>query len=538
MSPTRKSFTQAEAMQAARLRVEAGQLAEAERLYREVLAANPEAADAHHNLGYVLERAGRSEEAERSFRAALALRPDSADANSNLGNLLSRLGRKEEAERHLRAALATVPRHFQALNNLGIVLQHLGRISESVGTFQQAVEANPGSAEVHSNLGSALVHARQLAEAERHCRRALELSRGYANAHYNLGVVLQQSGRFAEAEQSYRAAIASAPRMAAAHQNLATLLLARGDFAEGFREYEWRVLATYGRDYLVDPRSSSQTLQRPSGFASIDWAGKRVVLLSDQGIGDELFFLRFAPSLRARGARLAYGPPPKLAGIVARSGWVDEVIAAGDESTQFDHAFAVSELALVAGAPYSPLPPSLRIGARPDRIEAMRARLAGFGPRPWIGVTWRAGTGFKVSEYASLLSKRVDPTLLGKSLAALPGSLVSLQRGPSHAETVLLEQALGRRALDLSVANEDLEDMCALLSVLDAYVGVSNTNMHLCAAVGRTASVLVPWPPEWRWMAQGRESPWFPGFGVYRQDADESWQSALNDLTSALELLK
>ena len=94
---------------------------------------------------------------------------------------------------------------------------------------------------------------------------------------------------------------------------------------------------------------------------------------------------------------------------------------------------------------------------------------------------------------------------------------------------------LGRPAHDLSTLNEDLEQILALLSLIDEYVGVSNTNMHLRAGAGKTARVLVPAPPEWRWMAEGNESPWFPGFGVYRQRYDGSWDEAFDMLATDLK---
>jgi hypothetical protein len=111
---------------------------------------------------------------------------------------------------------------------------------------------------------------------------------------------------------------------------------------------------------------------------------------------------------------------------------------------------------------------------------------------------------------------------------------VVLQRCPQPGEIDRFTAALGRPVHDLSPLNDDLEQMLALLSLIDDYVGVSNTNMHLRAGVGKTARVLVPAPPEWRWMAEGKESPWFPGFGVYRQGYDGSWEGALEELREDL----
>jgi hypothetical protein len=265
----------------------------------------------------------------------------------------------------------------------------------------------------------------------------------------------------------------------------------------------------------------------------LDWRGKRVLLLSDQGIGDEIFFLRFAPRLRAAGARLLHRPHPKLAGLVARSGWVDEVLLPDAPLPTFDLAFATSDLATLAEAVDASAPP-MPLNPLPDRVHAMRARLAAWGPPPWLGITWRAGTGYRVSEFATLLAKVIDPALLGSSLARVDARVVILQRAPAPGEREHFSAALGRSVIDLSTVNDSLEDMCALLSLLDAQAGVSNTNTHLTAALGRTARVLVPFPYDWRWMREGMESPWFPGFRLYRQHPNGDWAPALSGLADDL----
>jgi len=166
----------------------------------------------------------------------------------------------------------------------------------------------------------------------------------------------------------------------------------------------------------------------------------------------------------------------------------------------------------------------------------MRRRLAALGPPPWIGITWRAGTPPE-AQFARddrSLFKQIDPLLVAGALAGLPGTVLVLQREPRADEVAALGAALPGRVHDLSAANDDLEDMLALLSLLGEYVGVSNTNMHLRASAGRTARVLVPYPAEWRWMARGRESPWFPGFRVYRQTLTGRWDRALAELRADL----
>jgi hypothetical protein len=161
--------------------------------------------------------------------------------------------------------------------------------------------------------------------------------------------------------------------------------------------------------------------------------------------------------------------------------------------------------------------------------------MAALGPPPYIGLTWRAGVAPEEQRGTSwMLHKRIPLEDLGTALRRVEGTFVALQRRPHSGEIERLGGALGRPLHDLTALNEDLEGVLALLAVLDDYVGVSNTNVHLRAGTGRAARVLVPCPPEWRWMATGDESPWFPGFTVYRQGPDGDWSDALARLTRDL----
>jgi hypothetical protein len=171
----------------------------------------------------------------------------------------------------------------------------------------------------------------------------------------------------------------------------------------------------------------------------------------------------------------------------------------------------------------------------------MQERLRSAGPAPYVGVTWRGGTPPSEQRSGSewLLYKSVPIESLGMALKALPGTVLVLQRNPAPGELERFARALGRPVHDGSDLNADLEAMLALLACLDEYVAVSNTNVHLRAAAGRTARVLVPLPAEWRWMAGGDSSPWFPGSSVYRQRPSGDWSEALRtlreDLAAALD---
>jgi hypothetical protein len=182
------------------------------------------------------------------------------------------------------------------------------------------------------------------------------------------------------------------------------------------------------------------------------------------------------------------------------------------------------------------LPESIALVPLEEALSAVRKRLASAGSPPYIGLTWTGGTPPERQQSVSgwLLFKEIGIANLAGTLKDVRGTFIALQRKPAAGDIDTFSRLLGHNVHDFTDLNNDLEGMLALLALIDEYVGVSNTNMHLRAAVGKTARVLVPQPAEWRWMASGATSPWFPGFSIYRQSLDGVWGSALARLRADL----
>ncbi|MCH8139159.1 MAG: tetratricopeptide repeat protein [Proteobacteria bacterium] len=479
----------------------------------------PDLAHAHGNLGNAFEASGRYEDAAKAYRRALILDRRDAETHNNLGNVLLRLGQAEAAAASYRRALAIEPEHLGALSNLGNALHALGRADEAVASFRRALMVKPDFADALANLGNVFHFERKLADAEGCLRRAIEAEPNFAMAHSNLGALLRDMGRYGEAEESLTRALEIDPDHVAANANLAYLLLTLADFARAWRRYALRPSVRHRRQALWQE-------PLPDGLD-----GKRVFLRTDQGLGDDIFFLRFAPAVKERGAWICHDPGPKIASIVARLPFIDEIIGDGETPQGVDITLSAGDLPLALGMEsIADIPPPVALAPEPGRTDAMRARLAGFGPAPYIGVTWRAGTRDKPGS----LFKEAPLDGVGGALKQAGGTVAVLQRNPEAGEIDALSRALGREVHDFTALNDELEDMLALLALLDDYVTVSNTNVHLRAGAGRTSRVLVPNPPEYRWMAEGDESPWFPGCAVYRQRADGDWDGAFERLSRDL----
>jgi tetratricopeptide (TPR) repeat protein len=437
--------------------------------------------------------AGEFSEAARSFERALQQMPELTDVHALRAESLQMLGRVEEAERAWRQVLRRDERNLAALEGMAYLC----------------------------------MAGRRLAELEDFAIRghvAAPLAPGFC---LTLGFTLWWQGRHDEALAAYRrgAELASGKDAAFFHEaNLAEAmaLFRLGRFDEGWQRYLWRQDRNALRERY--PRLAID----PAALRAA--APQRIAVHSEQGIGDELFFLRFAPALRAKGHKLMLRTNPKLMPLLrTRADLFAEIADVGEPLNDCDVELQASDLALASGESFAP---SLRFSPDEARRAALATRLAEFGPAPYIGVTWQAGlSGDEAKKWGGAYwSKRVAPASLGEMLRRIRGTPVVLQRNPDDVDIAALSASAGRRVIDMSEVNDDLLDAVALLALLDDYVGVSNTNMHLLAAIeGSTARVVLPLPAEWRWGMQG-QSPWFPRFRLYRAALHDNVDDALAEL--------
>jgi len=503
-----------------------GKLAEAEKELRTAAARAAGDPEVHMNLGNALSGLGRHEDALACYRKVLVLQPRHVDAQHNVGTLLMLMGRNNEAVSAYQAALAVAPDNADCHGKLGVAYSNMGRQEEAIACFRRALAINPGHAPAYSYLGDAYRHQRRYDEAVSCYEKALSIRPGFIEDLVSIGLVRAEEGRYAEALDFYRRALSLDSSDADVRIVYGLLCLALGDFEEGWKSFQWR-----------PARANALRVKRVSDAALPENAtGMTMLLLGEQGIGDELFFLRFVPSLTERGWNVILKCNRKLKTLLQRTDMFAAVIANDESEPAADWRLLVGDLPLVLhGDRHTGLPSPLRLSILDERIATARERMARYGPPPYIGLTWRAGTPLESQRIrGQSLYKEVPLSVLARSLKSVPGTIISIQRHPRDSDLDALRSELKRDVHDLSVANEDLEDMLALLSLLGEYVGVSNTNMHLMAGIGRTARVLIPHPPEWRWTVREGESPWFPGFETYRQQVDGDWTPALGRLARDL----
>jgi tetratricopeptide (TPR) repeat protein len=545
-----------------------GNLTEAVKIYRQILSVSPDNADAlnllglahhqggdhdraleligkaiqiapsvalyHNNYAMALFGAGQDRAAIDSLRHAVALDPAYMDGWVNLADALDRTGQtgaavtacqSENGDRAaaisaLRQAIALEPRFADALERLGALLRDDDQPEAALEALHRALELEPNNEKAWFTTGLAKQDLDQLDDAISAFGKAIHLSPDLVEAHHNMGNVLRGVGRDDEAIAAFDKALALDPGRQDTRSDRSLTLLAAGRVEEGWQDYQTRRSTADIRDKLY------------LGRLPDDLTGKRILVLRDQGLGDEIFFLRFAPALKARGATILYRGQSQLTGIIGRLGFLDIVIdeSRGDPPQDVDLWLSAGDLpvSLDMKSEYH-IPPSIALSVLSSHALPVAEELRQFGPPPYLGVTWRAGI-----QKRNRLSKIAPLQGMATSLTGIKATFIALQREPEPDEIDNLSELIGRPVHDMTDLNNDLEAMLALLDRLDDYICVSNTNTHLRAALGKPSHVLVPCPADYRWMRSGDRSPWFPGSKLYRETFREGWEPAMSALAADL----
>lgn len=448
-------------------------------------------------------------------------------ASPHVQNLLAALhlfyGQHEKASQCLKRVLKKDPANSEAQYNLGCALLELGRFDEACKQFARLTAHHPKNGMGWQMLGQSHMLCGRPQDAVSAYERAIDLLPDWFQPYGGLASALRDLKRYQEAKDVLRRGLQRHPDNRDLNFTLATIALSTADWETGWRHYPCR-------------KTLSRCVPFAAGYEIPMKHPGQAVILYDQGIGDEVFFLRFTPLLAAAGVDVHYTTNPKLFPLLRGCLSIAQLKAAEPEEGG-DRDCLVGDLPYFIGTRLGfAVPPPLPLRVDAERVAVLAEKLARFGPPPYLGVTWRAGTQKQAGAKGvwRVLAKDISPELLARTVRDWPGTVVVLQRLPGAEEMAAFHRGMGRPILDWSIINEDLREALAGLSLLDEYVGVSNTNMHLLAGVGMLGRVLVPYPPEWRWMAEGDESPWFPGFKIYRQALSGSWDETLAKLKQDL----
>jgi tetratricopeptide (TPR) repeat protein len=493
----------------------AGRLGEAEAIYRQVLARTPTHANALHLLGVVQGQRGQPLAAIELIGRAIAIRGDVADYHANLGEYLRHAGRLEESGVSFRRAIEMRGDDAGFHNGLGVTLIESREIEAAIGEFQTAVGLSGDHAQARNNLAGVLREAGRLDEALAEVKRAIELQPGMFAAYNHLGLVLFDQGKYPEAIEAYLHAIALKPDYAKAHTNLSQAYLVLGDYPRGWEEYEWRV----GVASIVGTRK----FDRPR-WDGKEAAGKTIFVHTEQGFGDMIQFVRFVPELIRRGARVILESPAELARIFQGFG---EVLKPGTVIPAHDVHCPLLSLAGIFGVRVESIPaPIPYLKAEAGLVEQWKRRFDAGDKRMRVGIVWGGRATHTNDRKRSMKLRQFGPLASVRRAA-----FYSLQKGAASAST----PPPGLVLTDWTSELGDFADTAALVENLDLLITADTAVAHLAGAMGKRVWVLVPKAPDWRWMLEREDSPWYPTMRLFRQKSAGDWDEVFERVREELE---
>jgi Flp pilus assembly protein TadD len=464
-----------------------------------------------------LQQQGRVSDAERIYRAVLKTEPANFYALHQLAVIL--LERKDNADALalLAAAVEQRPDSAEALSNLGLALHALGNFEQSVSAYDHALAANPRHAVAWWNRADSLQELGRFAEALACCDRAIALTPESRSAHYNRANALRELGRAQEALVAYAQATQIDPAFADAHFNEALVRLREGDFAGGWPKYEWR--------WKRNDNPQADRFSAPQWDGATPLNGRTILLHAEQGLGDTIQFARYVPMVAARGASIVMEVQGALAPLLAPSPGV-HVVAAGQALPPFDSHCALMSLPLAFGTDLTSIPggvPYLHVPA--ERIEAWSRRLPpAQGLR--VGLCWSGNPNHQSDRERSISLERLTPLL------SAPGvQFVGVQKDLRESDRAVLSHF---PLLGLGQQFEDFADTAAVLSLCDLVISVDTSVAHLAGALGRPLWLLIQYMPDFRWLMEREDSPWYPTARLFRQHSRGDWDSVIARLGGEL----
>jgi tetratricopeptide (TPR) repeat protein len=465
----------------------AGDLQEAENIYVKMLHEQPHNADIYFNLGFIYTTKCQFDSAILNYQQALHFNPHLVDAYYNLGSIFQQIGRLDEATDHYQKVLKINPEHAMAYINLGSIFQQKGRFDDAIDFYQKALQFNP------------------------------KLISGYNN----LGLALQEKGQFDEAMSCHQKALSLDQNNATVHFNLGVLLLMYGDLKQGWREYEWRKKFKNYQD-----RNFTQPLWDGSEIS-----GRTILIYSEkgfEGFGDTIQFIRYAPLIGNRGAKIIVECQKELKTLLRNVKGVQQVISYGDILPKFDVHCPFLSLPFVFNTTLEHIPSETPyITVNPLLVQKWRDKIQNDRSKLKIGLMWSGDLRHPRSQYRSCSLDIFSPLTEVNDI-----SIYSLQKGQAAEQAKNPPE--GMNLMDYTESFNDFSDTAALIENLDLVISVDTGVTHLAGALGKPVWTLLPFVPEWRWLLEREDSPWYPTMRLFRQTSPGNWKSIIARLLDNL----
>ena len=468
------------------------------------------------NTALQLHQAGRLEEAKNIYLEILKNDADNADALHFLGLYYHQTGDNASAIPFISRSIELKPENPSFYLNFGPLLFSEGKFDEAEACYRKAISLNSENPAAWNNLGNIYEEKEDFSKALEFYAKAISLSPSFADAYNNTGASYQKLNEIEKAISAYRKAVSLAPSFVQAHWNLANALLLNGDFSEGWLEFEWR---------LKKPEFKYLTSGKP--LPSGNFSNATVLIISEQGIGDAIHFIRFMPLIKKLFGKTIFRCPAPLLKLAGNFPGIDLLLSSETPLHEINCDFQLPLLSIpfflkLSSENFCPLPfPYLQA---PD--EAVKKWDGLINKNTFnAGLVWAGSPTHKNDRNRSI---RLDELSL---LFNIPGiTYYSLQIGPASSQLSSYPQIK-----DHTGEIKDFADSAGLLSHLDMLISVDTATAHLAGATGVKTCLLLPYAPDWRWPINESQSAWYPSMKLFRQQRPKNWQVPLNNILNDLK---
>ncbi len=503
-----------------------GNLLEAAKYYRKLIDQGFNDDKVFCNYGSILRNLGNLKEAELFQRKAIELNPKEAIAYSNLGNILRELGQLHEAKIMARKAIKLRPNFADAHSNLGYILRELGQLQEAEIMARKAIKLKPDFANAHCNLGTILKDLGNLKEAELSQRKAIELNPNEEMAYSNLGNILRELGQLQEAEIMLRKAIKLKPHFADAYLNLSLIELLKGNYKSGLINYDFRDLSTT----LILPHVNPKITRLVEGKLE---KSNKLLVISEQGLGDTLQFMRYIPYLKDKGIDVSFCAQEKLHSLI-KSSSIDKNPLTPEQSDLFSEGYWIPLLSIpryLQINPESPIISSPYIFSTNKFVKKWKNILSKES-KPIIGINWQG-------------NPKLEKTYQGRSIplemfSILPQNndikILSLQKGFGSEQ--LKNCSFKKKFIECQPQIDstwDFLENAAIIENCDLIITCDTSIAHLAGGMGKKVWLLLRNIPFWTWGLEGESTFWYPTMRLFRQKERQNWKEVMERVSSAIE---
>jgi tetratricopeptide (TPR) repeat protein len=492
------------------------------------LGLKPEDADLHLNLGLAKRDSGEIDSAIECFNKALQYKPDHPEAWYKLGNAHLQKNQLEKAISCYEMAIAFKPEYPEALINLGNALASSGNINGAIASYRHSLTLASPFPEAYNNLGNCLFKIDDLEQAISCYRAALKLRPDFGDAHNNLGNALRDNCELQAAKKSHRLALQSNPDNADYLSSYSITLLHSEDYTNG-----WEMYASRFSRQLNPSKTDATPKSRP--LPDKNWpADGRILIVSEQGIGDTLQFMRYVKVLIDSGLDVSFCTHSFLHPLIATSGIAAKLLLPDQANAISDrpwipllsvpHVLGVSPANPISTAPYI---------RPPDGCVARWGAILAAEQRPIIGINWQ---GNPEAERSGLRGRSLPLEALAPIASAREASLLSLQKG--HGSEQLDSCSFRDRFVSIQEqVNDawDFEETAAIIANCDLVITSDTAVAHLAGGMGKATWLLLQHVPDWRWGLEGERSFWYPSMRLFRQRERGDWAGVIARVAAALK---